>query len=182
MNQHYFIGIPMPETIYPIAKNFQEQLRLRDYYKAIPHPEDLHITLLFIGAFPDDKIPTMKELLSRIAKETTSFTIEVNGVSSFGSNRTPRVIYLSVEDHPVLNRLNQDIVSTAGQLLQQPKKERFTPHVTIAKKWKDVNGFQFEKQSFDPIQVEVDSFNLFAIHPSSTPKYKAVEVFRLEGK
>jgi len=179
MDKHYFIGIQMPEQIHTIATSKQEELHLRQFYKAIPHPADLHITLLFIGSFPHEKLQSMQEILKRISEKHNSFTLQIDGVSSFGSNRTPRVIYLSVEDCEPLYHLNQDIVEKAGIFLNNPKKERFVPHVTIAKKWKGAEGLDFQKQSFSPIQVKVNSFSLFEINPSRTPKYHPVETYEI---
>ena len=179
MDKHYFVGIPMPEYIQPIAIEKQEEYQLRHYYKAIPHPADLHITLLFIGGFPQDKLPTMKEQLKRVSSNHQPFTLQIDGVSSFGSNHSPRVIYLSVQDSEPLKQLNREIVEQAGSLLNTSKKERFTPHVTIAKKWIGVDGFAFEKQPFSPIQIDVNSFNLFEINPSRSPKYTPIETFEL---
>lgn len=179
MDKHYFIGIPMPEDIHSIATSKQEELQLKQFYKAIPHPKDLHITLLFIGGFPQEKLQPMKEILKRISEQHAAFKLLITGVSSFGSYSTPRVIYLSVQNSDPLNSLNRDIVEKAGIFLDKPKKEKFVPHVTLAKKWKGVEGFNFQAQTFTPIQIDIDSFSLFEINPSQTPKYHPVETYEL---
>lgn len=179
MDKHYFIGIPMPEEIREIAIAQQEEYGLRQFYKAIPHPADLHITLLFIGGFPQEKLASMREILKRISGNHQSFPVQIDGVSSFGSTRSPRVIYLSVEESDPLSRLNRDIVEKAGILIDSPKKDRFVPHVTIAKKWKGVDGFDFQKKSITPIQIDITSFSLFEINPSRSPKYVPVETYEL---
>ncbi|MFC4409832.1 RNA 2',3'-cyclic phosphodiesterase [Chungangia koreensis] len=182
MDKHYFIGIPMPSQIHSIATSKQEELQLRQFYKAIPYPEDLHITLLFIGGFPQEKLQPMQEVLKRISEHHDSFTLQITGVSSFGSNYTPRVIYLSVLNSDPLNSINRDIVEKACIFLDQSKKEKFVPHVTIAKKWKGIDGFNFQQQTFSPIGIEIDSFSLFEINPSRTPKYHPVETYELQQK
>lgn len=180
MDKHYFIGIPMPEPIQTLSMTKVEELKLPLYYKSIPHAADLHITLLFIGGFPKEKLKSLQEILRRIALNHQSFSLQINGVSSFGSNRSPRVIYLSTENSEPLKQLNREIVEKAGIFLSDSKKYRFVPHVTIGKKWKGVDGFTFAKQSFSPIEVDVNSYTLFEINPSQTPKYKPVESYDLK--
>jgi len=179
MDKHYFIGIPMPEPIQALAMAKIEELKLPLYYKSIPHAADLHITLLFIGGFPKERLSSIQEVLRKIANNHESFTLQINGLSSFGSNRSPRVIYLSAETSEPLHLLNRDIVENAGIFLSDSKKDRFVPHVTIGKKWKGVDGFAFSRQSFSPIEVDVNSFTLFEINPSQTPKYSPVEIYHL---
>ena len=55
---------------------------------------------------------------------------------------------------------------------------RFTPHITIAKKRKINGEFPIQKETSTPIQFHVDRFSLFRIHPSKSPKYEAIETFQ----
>lgn len=178
--QHYFIGIKVPTLFETYVEEIRNKYRLREAYKAIPHIEDLHITLIYIGPLEENKVTIIEEKLSIIAALHSKFTLSVDGVSFFGSNSTPRVIYLSVENHPELSRLQRDVANSIEEVMNQPLDNRFTPHITIAKKWKGVDDFSFKKEKREPMEVPVDSFSLFAIHPKEKPMYDAVRSFNLE--
>ncbi|MFS0574677.1 RNA 2',3'-cyclic phosphodiesterase [Sporosarcina sp. 179-K 3D1 HS] len=179
MPNHYFIGIKTPSSIRGQVDQYREKFRLADYYKVIPHPEDLHITLLFLGAVESKHLSSIQQQLSDIANKIQSFQLAVDGFSFFGSPKGPRVVYLSVSHPPELDTLQREVNTKITSLLEMPQDNRFTPHITIAKKLKSHNSQQIAKESFDPIPFPVKEFTLFTIHPQQSPKYEAVEVFRL---
>ena len=179
LDRHYFIGIKIPSHFASHVEEVRKSFRLREAYKAIPSIEDLHVTLSFLGPVPDSKIFELNERLSAIAEKHTSFSIVVDGVSSFGTKSCPRVIYLSVEENLALNRLQTDISKEVGNVLTKPIDNRFVAHITIAKKWKGLDDFFFEKESRVPMDVPVPAFVLFAIHPNSVPMYETVHTYSL---
>ena len=179
MNRHYFLGIQIPPQFKSYVEEVRSKYRLREAYKAIPYIEDLHITLLFLGSVPENKISLLTEQLTETAKKHKPFSLSVNGVSCFGSFSSPRVIYLSVEDNRELNTLQHDIRNEVAGALAVPIDNRFVPHITIAKKWKGTSDFSFNKEKREPIEVPVSAFSLFTIYPQKIPKYEAVFTFTL---
>ena len=49
---------------------FKQKYELDAAYKVIPHVEDLHITLLYLGALEEQHLPTIKKNLSEIAADS----------------------------------------------------------------------------------------------------------------
>ena len=60
MQQHYFIGIKIPSTFEDQIEEFKNKYELDTAYKVIPHVEDLHVTLLYLGAMEEQHLPTIK--------------------------------------------------------------------------------------------------------------------------
>lgn len=180
MHSHYFIGINTPSSIEERVKHYREKHSLATAYKAIPHMDDLHITLLFIGALPEDKLAPLKRHLAAIAQEHEKFKLATDGLSYFGSPKGPRVVYLSVEPSTSLHALQQSIAAIGKKDLAIESDNRFTPHITIAKKRKIAEDFPIQKEAFTPIEFHVDGFSLFTIHPSKSPKYEIIEHFSFE--
>ncbi|WP_041075890.1 RNA 2',3'-cyclic phosphodiesterase [Bacillus sp. OxB-1] len=180
MLQHYFIGIKTPASIVGQVEKYLAKYQLPSQYKVIPHPEDLHITLLFLGDVDSQRLPAIRQQLSDIANNSSAFQLTVDGLSFFGSPKGPRVVYLSVSHPPELDALQQSVNTKITALLGKPLDNRFTPHITIAKKRKEGQPpLSLAKESFDPIPFLVTEFTLFTIHPQNSPKYEAVEVFRV---
>lgn len=179
MSQHYFIGIKIPPLIRNQVGLYQEKFRLHDFYRVIPHVEDLHLTLLYLGNVPDDNLAPLKRNLGGIAADHASMTLQVDGLSYFGSSSGPRVVYLSITESPELNTLQKKIVSDCTQLLNIHPEDRFVPHITIAKKRKTTDDPTITKETFQPIAIPAPTFSLFAIHPSESPKYEVIDTFTL---
>ncbi|WP_432357803.1 RNA 2',3'-cyclic phosphodiesterase [Sporosarcina sp. UB5] len=180
MHHHYFIGIKTPISIEGLVKLYREKYSLSNMYKVIPHMDDLHITLLFIGALPDQQLAPLQHHLATLADKHSGFNLTVDGLSYFGSPKGPRVVYLSVEQSNELNALQRSITSIGADQLNIEPDNRFTPHITIAKKRKIVEEFPIQKETCTPIRFHVKEFSLFRIHPSKTPKYEAVQSFSLK--
>ncbi|MCG3089506.1 RNA 2',3'-cyclic phosphodiesterase [Sporosarcina cyprini] len=179
MSAHYFIGIKAPAAIRPIAASFQTQLDLLDTYKVLPHEEDLHMTLLFIGALPNSHITPLKKILSSLSVQHEKFQLEINHLAYFGSPKGPRVVYLGTDDSAPLSSLQQVIYSQCQNITGRTDANRFTPHITIAKKIKPAAGKPIVKEEFTGVPFQVDGFSLFTIHPEQSPKYEEIGYFEL---
>lgn len=177
---HYFIGIKAPASIEELVKMYIEKYDLAKTYKVIPHLDDLHITLLFIGELPDNKIAPLQESLASLSNKHNNFVLTVDGLSFFGSPKGPRVVYLSVQQSNELDVLQQAVAEIGADQLGVELDNRFTPHITIAKKRKINGEFPIQKEKATPLLFHVDEFSLFRIHPSKTPKYEAVQTFSLK--
>lgn len=180
MHNHYFIGIKAPSSTGELAEHFKEKYGLVNAYKAIPHVDDLHITLLFIGALHEQNVASLQERLTAIAGNHQKFTLAVDGLSFFGSPQGPRVVYLSVQQSDELNDLQRDVATISLEELGIESDNRFTPHITIAKKRKISGELPIQKEKCTPHRFHVNGFSLFRIHPSKSPKYEAVQVFPLK--
>ena len=180
MEQHYFIGIQIPLDLSSHVEEIRSDYRLRETYKVIPHIQDLHVTLLYLGSVSENKLHILNEQLASIANDYSSFSLTIDGISYFGSQSTPRVIFLSVEDLPQLNKLQHDIAEIVENVLNKPKNDNFTPHITIAKKWRGTDNFTFNTEKRKPIEISVPNFSLFKIEPNKRPKYEAVRDFGLK--
>lgn len=179
MQQHYFIGIHIPSTFKDTVEMFKKKYQLEAAYKVIPHLKDLHVTLLYLGAVSDKLLPLLKTELSEIATRHQAFSIYVDGLSYFGASTGPRVVYLSVEESSALSTLQREIEQNVAKQLERPISDRFIPHVTIAKKRKTADDLVIQMEKVQPIEVRVQSFSLFAVHPDKSPKYEAIETFEL---
>jgi RNA 2',3'-cyclic 3'-phosphodiesterase len=93
-------------------------------------PEDMHITLRFVGDIDDRTADEFAGLLAQIHSEP--FQVSIQDVGSFGG-REPRVLWAGVEaGEPLaaLYRANERAARAAG-LEADPRS--FKPHVTLAR-------------------------------------------------
>ncbi len=58
--------------------------------------ENLHLTLLFIGETPQERLAGLSAAAEKTAGEVTAFTVEIAGLNAFPGRNRPRVIFAGV--------------------------------------------------------------------------------------
>ncbi len=93
-------------------------------------PENLHITVAFLGEHPEPLVEDVHLALDGI--RAPAFELALAGVGLFGGDRL-RVLYAEARPEPALNRLREKVLQAArGAGLRLPR-ERYSPHVTLAR-------------------------------------------------
>jgi 2'-5' RNA ligase len=128
-------------------------------------PDQLHLTLRFLGDVPAAQQEAMTDRLAAI--RVTSFILPVEGVGSFPPNRPPRVVWTGVgQGHPRLFQLRQridDALLASGLALDV---RTFHPHATLARCTEDaaatVTAWVRAHRDFAAPPFRVESFDLYA--------------------
>jgi RNA 2',3'-cyclic 3'-phosphodiesterase len=134
-------------------------------------PEQLHITLRFLGDVPADRIEPM---ISRLAGvRVAPFILPVENLGTFPPNRPPRVLWIGVgSGHPRLFQLRQrvdDALLASGLELDL---RTFHPHATLARCTENaapaIAHWLHAHREFAAPPFRVESFDLYAskLHPS----------------
>ncbi len=97
-------------------------------------PENLHLTLRFLGAAEDLQIAALREGLTAIAARHERFTAAIEQSGCFPNRRRPKVIWAGVADADgrlsALQRDVEEVVCAAGWA---PEERGFRPHVTLGR-------------------------------------------------
>ncbi len=127
-------------------------------------PEQLHLTLRFIGEVEGDAFADIAEALSAI--RAAPFTVRLAGVGHFPPRGQPRVLWAGVEDGAALADLNRQIESHLRGLGLEPDRRNFAPHVTLARlkqvKLGRVRDFLADHGDFTTESVAIDEFHLYS--------------------
>jgi len=93
-------------------------------------PESLHVTLKFIGEFPEARLPELTRALTTVGGQPFALTFRNAG---FFTPRSPRVFWAGIEAGYELKALAA-AVDTVTATLGIPSEARdFTPHLTLAR-------------------------------------------------
>lgn len=104
-------------------------------------PENLHLTLKFLGEVPEEQIELVGETLKAVAQATEPFSFTVKGVGGFPDLRRPRVLWVGVEALQALIKLQQLVEKAMEQLGFPPEYRVYHPHITIGRV-KTVTGIE----------------------------------------
>ena len=95
-------------------------------------PENLHVTLRFIGSVPPEKLDVICAELSRVRSDRP-VELRFRGLGFFPSAKRPRVLWAGMVASPNLAAIAGDIDKRLAKLEIPAEERAFTPHLTLAR-------------------------------------------------
>ena len=128
-----FIAIELPSNIIDGLRNVQEELKDKSNKPSWAKPENIHLTLKFLGDTETGKIESMVNILEGIAGKSFSFEISVKGVGTFPAAGNPRVIWVGIEENKDMLQLYNNIEEGLATLGVEKERRDFKPHLTLGR-------------------------------------------------
>ena len=98
------------------------------------NPENIHLTLKFLGEVDERQLHQVCRQLGEAARECTAFSLRCGGVGAFPSLTQPRTIWMGVEDQEGrLAQLQQRAESSLVGLGFPPEARRYHGHLTLGR-------------------------------------------------
>ena len=161
-----FVAIPLPDTVRSQLTLLQSGLQGARWIK----PENIHLTLRFIGEVPNDVAGDIDMALTQVA--APSFGLHLDGIGNFARGKHPHALWVGVAKSEPLMRLQAKIESALVRAGLEAETRKFSSHVTIARlrdvrkgrveDWAAAHG-AFRSESFP-----VERFVLFSSFLSSS--------------
>ncbi|SME93423.1 RNA 2',3'-cyclic phosphodiesterase [Pseudobacteriovorax antillogorgiicola] len=123
-----FFAVLVPEVAKP---DFVDLLdRMRDAIPGVSwvHPDDLHITLLFLGGVPSENLSSFVSS-ARSCSWGDPFFVSIEGIRTFSRQGCDRVIWASVTEESPFNHLHQLLLDRFPGV----SKSRFQAHLTLGR-------------------------------------------------
>lgn len=121
-----FVAIDLPDPVVSALEDLQEAMPLGRPVD----PDQMHLTLAFLGEQPDDLIEAAHRALEGL--RVPAFELRLQGLGTFG-DRQPTVLWAGLRDPGPVKALHDRILPAlhgAGIVLE---RRRFRPHVTLAR-------------------------------------------------
>jgi RNA 2',3'-cyclic 3'-phosphodiesterase len=96
-------------------------------------PENYHVTLKFLGNTRNEVVPVVEKVIRKVAVQTRTFPLTLNGFGAFPTIRRPRVIWLGADPIPALRCLKQDLEWALTRHGFEQETRAFHPHVTLGR-------------------------------------------------
>lgn len=125
------IDAPLRKNLAEIIETLKNQSRA-DKVKWVP-PENLHVTLRFLGAVAAEKVVELAKIISEEIKEVESFGLELGKIIHFPPLGKPHVIALSFPLTTELAKLFQAIERSVTRCGFTPEDQPFLPHLTLGR-------------------------------------------------
>jgi 2'-5' RNA ligase len=130
-----FIAVDVGQDIRDRAVLLQETLARSSNDVKWVEPENLHITLLFLGEVDDREVPAVCRAVSTQLEDRSSFSLLVEGVGCFPNARRPRILWIGVgEGTEELCAIHDALERPLLELGCYRREERkYTPHLTLGR-------------------------------------------------
>lgn len=165
-----FTGIDLPEDVRERLERLLMHLRPCAHLKWSP-VYNLHITLKFIGEWPEEKLPQLEAALRSIPKRP-AIPIEVKGLGWFPNPRSPRVFWVAVHGGGALETLAGDTDRALEPLGIAKESSAFTAHLSLAriKEPTPLDALRGAIAKLEPAEFgafTADRFHLYRSQPGS---------------
>lgn len=128
-----FVAVNLSSEIRERLATVQDRLRHAQADVSWVRPENIHITLKFLGETEEKRLPSIREALADAARTGASFPMEIAGVGSFGG-RVPRVVWVGVRDGArPLTDLARQVEHVLARLGFPKEKREFSAHLTLGR-------------------------------------------------
>ncbi|OAS14868.1 RNA 2',3'-cyclic phosphodiesterase [Paenibacillus oryzisoli] len=131
-----FVAVPVPPGIKHAFASWIDQIKPQLSFRKWVHPEDLHITLQFLGDTPSGSVLRINQVLHEIKSVISPLSLRVEPLGFFGRSPQPSVLWAGVGgDIAGLRILQKQVAHALTPLGFSIEDRSFHPHVTLARNY-----------------------------------------------
>ena len=131
-----FVAISIPQPIRDEIIRVQQELQplVPRNVARWARSDQFHLTLRFLGDIPADVVEDLKKSVGAICRNAWPLSLCAEGVGFFPNPRSPRVIWVGINDRAGrLVDLQKQIETAVGSFSSEPGGKNFTGHVTLGR-------------------------------------------------
>jgi 2'-5' RNA ligase len=122
------------DRLVTVLAALRERMARQGARATFTRPENLHVTVAFLGNVEDAKVAPIGDALDRIAREHAPFGVRIDGLGAFPPHRPPRVVFADITDgRSAFVRLARSVSDACASLGFEPERRAFHPHITLAR-------------------------------------------------
>lgn len=127
-----FVGIAVPREIADrlsvVVRRLVLAQQLVEERIRFAYPEDMHITLSFLGEIAEERVAGIGEALEGV--RAAAMQVRITGLGAF---RNAGVVYASVERTAALNELAEEVMAAMERCGVRRELREYRPHITLAR-------------------------------------------------
>jgi len=177
-----FIAIELPQEIKSALSNIQAELKQAHADVKWVKPENIHLTLKFLGEIDETLVEKICAILEGIARQNTPFNLSLSDLGAFPKLNYPRVIWIGVtNDQPVV-KIAEEIEKEAVEIGLPSESRPFSSHITVGRVRSGLNRgaliekLIFLKKNFPPSKLEFKVHSLTLFKSTLTPSGPIYEI------
>ena len=138
-----FIAFRLPETIISHIRRIQEKIKACGFRMGWVSPENIHLTLKFLGEIPKQDIDMVSQVMTETADLYPRMNFSAKGIGVFPTVKRPRVLWIGLngDTYPLI--LMQKDLEERLDSLGFPKEDRaFKAHLTLGRAKREIDPKQ----------------------------------------
>jgi len=168
-NLRLFLAIDIPSEIREELTKIQNHFKSLSLSASWVRPDNIHLTLKFLGNTEPEKIPQIVETMNTCVGSIAPFSLSLTEVGGFPNLNQPRVLWVGLADSQgFLVSAQKNIDQNLSRLGYDADNKPFFPHLTLAR-IKSPKGRQGIKEKI--ASLNMDETKPFCI--SSIKLYKS---------
>jgi 2'-5' RNA ligase len=145
--------------------NLIDELKKSDAIIKIVEPENIHLTLKFLGDIYDKNVIEIEDILKNSISGIKPFQFNLEGVGIFPNQNYIKIIWIGIKNSEILEELSKRINHKINLLIPNIKSQKFLPHITIcrvksAKNKEKLLEIVNKYKDYKFMNIKVNSINL----------------------
>lgn len=129
-----FVAVDLQPPADTKVRRLIRQLQSRVENVRWTSPDQLHITVNFLGDIDDRELPSVCENIRQVCQDIEPFCISLKGLGTFPKGKPPRVVWAAVDQGAeVLAKMYSELDSVFASLGIPQEGKAYRPHVTLGR-------------------------------------------------
>ncbi|HUW99817.1 MAG: RNA 2',3'-cyclic phosphodiesterase [Phycisphaerae bacterium] len=129
-----FVAIELPEEVRAHLAAQQEALARAGGEVRWVRVENIHLTLVFLGAVAAERLGEVAEAVRRATEGAGRIRLGVGGAGQFPPRGRPRVVWTAVEEPTgALERLQKRMAEATAAFAEKVEDRAYSPHLTLGR-------------------------------------------------
>jgi len=126
-----FIAIDIDS--FPKLVQFENEIKNSGANVKLVEPENIHITLKFLGDTNEEYADRIDEIMKDAVKDSNPFEIKLKGAGVFPNQNYIKVMWIGMENGEQIGEIANKIDEKISELGFEKERRRFSAHLTIAR-------------------------------------------------
>jgi 2'-5' RNA ligase len=131
MSLRTFIAVevgPLDEIL-----KFEQDIRTSGGAVKLVEPENIHITLKFLGNTDEELVNDIVEILRECCSGIKSFKLRLKGAGVFPNLNYIKILWIGLQNYEPLEIIAKNLDSKLNKLGFKSEKRAFRPHITVGR-------------------------------------------------
>ncbi|MBP1962361.1 RNA 2',3'-cyclic phosphodiesterase [Paenibacillus aceris] len=182
--QRLFVGIQLPPEAQRELALWMGSLQEALPFQKWTHPQDVHVTLSFLGDTSAETADALAGELRQLAAAALPLTLHADGLGVFGPPAAPSVLWAGVAgDLDALAALQRAVAGACARHGFPAEARAYRPHLTLARRYRLAAG-PFSRAALaagappgGQPAWRVEDIVLYRSHLGRSPAYEPIGVF-----
>jgi 2'-5' RNA ligase len=151
-----FIAVSFNQKLIIEFKKLQDQFKQLDLNASWVKPENIHLTLKFLGEVEINQVSQIFDPLHKTALAFSSFNLRLSSLGIFPNWNRPRIFWIGLEDkEEIFKKLKKRLELELFNVGFPRDMKSFSPHLTLAR-LRSASNKNLLKKEIEKLSVPLD--------------------------